>query len=310
MTTRIAWIGFFVVALVIGAGMAQAGVLFVSDIPSATIWRFDATTGAPLSTFASGGPLIAPVGLTFGPGGDLFVSDFGSDSILRYSLDGTFLGVFANVSFPIMGAFGPDGNFYVSSAGDNAVEKFDGVTGAFISQVVPTDTLMETDGIRFGPDGYLYVADSLSNTITRYALDGTPLGTFISGPELDGVSNLIFGLDGTVYVSNSNASNILHYSPSGVFIDVLGSTSPLAPFGLTLSPDGSLYAGCGCLGDGEILRFNINTKQSDVLVPAGTNGLADVEDVLFSEVPEPSTFGMLAFGFGLCGFKLLRRRSR
>ena len=310
MPSKITGTGFVVVALLIGAGIAQAGVLFVSDIPNATIWRFDATTGTPLATFASGGPLTSPVGLTFGPGGDLFVSDFGSDSILRYSLDGTFIGVFANVSFPIMGAFGPDGNFYVSSAGDNAVEKFDGVTGAFISQVVPTDALMAVDGIRFGPDGNLYVADSLGNTITRYALDGSPLGTFISGPGLDGVNNLIFGPDGTAYVSNSNASNILHYSASGVFIDVLGSTSPLVPFGLTLSPDGSLYAGCGCTGDGEILRFDINTKQSDVLVPAGTNGLSDVEDVLFSAVPEPSTFGMLAFGFGLCAFKLVRRRRR
>src|SRR6202158_3875479 len=293
-----------------GACIAHAGVLFVSDLPNATIWRFDATTGAPLPTFASGGPLTSPIGLTFGPGGDLFVSDFGSDSILQYSLDGTFIGVFANVSFPIMGAFGPDGNFYVSSAGDNAVEKFDGVTGAFISQVVPANTLLETDGIRFGPDGFLYVADSLANTITRYALDGTPLGTFISGPELDGVNNLIFGPDGTVYASNSNASNILHYSASGMYLDVLGSTSPLVPFGITLSPDGSLYAGCGCTGDGEVLRFDINTKQADVLVPAGTNGLADVEAVFFNGVHAPSPFRTLGFGFGLCAFKLVRRRRR
>jgi hypothetical protein len=71
----------------------------------------------------------------FGPDGNLYVSGFGSDNVLRYSgTTGALLGVFASgggLDSPLGLVFGPDGNLYVSSAVTDNVLRYDGTTGAF-----------------------------------------------------------------------------------------------------------------------------------------------------------------------------------
>jgi hypothetical protein len=269
-------------------GFSHAAALLVSDAFDRVVWKVDSITGA-LSTFTVGGPLLAPVGLTQGPQGDIFVSDFIGDQILRYGPDGTFKGVFASTDQPTNSAFGPDGNLYVTRF-LNDVVKLDGSTGAFLSEVVPTGTLQGPIGLRFGPDGNLYVTDFIGNTISRFKPDGTPLGVFISGPALDGVSVLTFAPDRTVYVSNSTAMNVLHYSAAGEFLDIFAETSPLQPFGTAIF-DGGLFTGSGlekcCVGAGEVARFDLTTKAKTVLIPVNTPGFNDVRDVLVL-VPEPA----------------------
>jgi hypothetical protein len=79
--------------------------------------------------------------------------------------------------------FGPDGNLYVSnfvSRGpvpeaylndyDNILE-FDGKTGAFIKALLPPSDQSPSIGplvSTFGPDGNLYVAASKLNSVLRY----------------------------------------------------------------------------------------------------------------------------------------------
>src|SRR5690349_4974365 len=41
------------------------------------------------------------------------------------------------LSFPLGGTFGPDGNFYVSDSDHDAVLRYNGATGAFIDAFVP-----------------------------------------------------------------------------------------------------------------------------------------------------------------------------
>ena len=50
-------------------------------------WQYDDTTGAFEGVFAQGGGLNGPLGLAFGPGGDLFVASSNTEQVLRY--DGT-----------------------------------------------------------------------------------------------------------------------------------------------------------------------------------------------------------------------------
>ena len=48
-----------------------------------------------MGTFASGSGLVAPGGITFGPDGELYVSDFASGSVLRFDGEtGTFIDTF------------------------------------------------------------------------------------------------------------------------------------------------------------------------------------------------------------------------
>jgi DNA-binding beta-propeller fold protein YncE len=210
-------------------------------------------------------------------------------------VDGTFKGLFATVANPTNGVFGPDGNFYVTRFLKDDVVKLDGSTGALLSTVVPPGALRLADGLRFGADGSLFVADFGGNTISRFTTDGTPLGVFASGSPLNGPSVLTFGQDGTVFVSNNNARNILHYSPAGEFLDILGDTSPLEPFGTAIL-DGGLFTGCGCTGaTGQLLRFDLTTRERTVLVPPNTPGFNDVEDV-FVLSPEPGAWLTLLSG--------------
>jgi streptogramin lyase len=266
----------------------------VSDSVDSTIWKVDSVTGA-LSTFTVGGPLITPIGLTQGPNGNIFVSDFIGNQILEYGPDGNYIGVFASVPNPTNGVFGPNGNFYVTEFLNDQVVELNGSTGALLSAVVPTGTLQAADGLSFGPDGDLYVADYLGNTISRFTPNGTPLGVFISGSQINGVSALTFAPDGTVYVSNSNAMNVLHYSATGAFLDILGSTSPLDPYGTAIF-GGALFTGCGCSGStGELLKFDLTTQAETVLVAPDTPGFNDVEDVM-APTPEPAAWLTLASG--------------
>lgn len=66
------------------------------------------STGQDLGVFASTG-LNYPIGLTFGPNGNLFVTNYGDNTIHRFSSSGADLGVFANT-----GLSGPQGIVYVA----------------------------------------------------------------------------------------------------------------------------------------------------------------------------------------------------
>jgi sugar lactone lactonase YvrE len=79
--------------------------------------------------------------------------------------------------------FGPGGDLFVSSAATSEVKRYDGNTGAFKAVFVTAGSggLSEAEGVVFGPDGNLYVASELGNAVIRYdGATGAPLGAFVS----------------------------------------------------------------------------------------------------------------------------------
>jgi DNA-binding beta-propeller fold protein YncE len=137
--------------------------LYVVSFGTQSVLRYDGTTGTFLGEFVAtgSGGLDGPASLAFGPGGDLFVSDFYSDdpAVFRYQgpsgqIPGAFIDQFVppgsgGLQVPGSLIFGPDGNgddhvdLYVTSAevpgfnGKNgSVKRYDGVTGAFIDTFV------------------------------------------------------------------------------------------------------------------------------------------------------------------------------
>ncbi len=256
-----------------------ANLIFGPDhnlyVGSGTIWdsgdghkavlRYNGTTGAFLDDFADANQVTDPRTVLFGPDGNLYVDDGnGTGAVLRYDgTTGAFLGDFVpygsgGLSHPSGMVFGPDGkndgklDLYVASAGTNNVLHFDGTTGAFLGQFVPSGSggLDHGCGMVFGPDGNLYIADlpapPTTSEVLRYEGPNGPnpgafLGTFIpsgSGGLGSAVQSLLFGPDGKndgkldLYVGTSQfltkgfptadpgTSKVLRYDGrTGAFID-------------------------------------------------------------------------------------------
>jgi DNA-binding beta-propeller fold protein YncE len=125
------------------------GNLYVSSTETHQILRYDGRTGAFLGAFVGGGiagsagsgGLQKPVGLTFGPDGNLYVSSLFTHQVLRYDgRTGAFLDVFVaarsgGLNGPYDLAFGPDGNLYVVSISSSQVLRYRGSDGAFLGVV-------------------------------------------------------------------------------------------------------------------------------------------------------------------------------
>ena len=163
--------------------------------------RYDGATGAFLDVFvaAGSGGLAAPIDLTFGPDGNLYVADIDTNEVLRYDgSTGAFLDVFVpagsgGLDGPLTLIFGPDGNLYVGSfrtPNGGGVLRYDGSTGEFIDLFALAGNVPA-----FGPDGNLYVGHRL-NEVLRY--DGAT-GEFIdyffefaNNGGLDGLFSMTF----------------------------------------------------------------------------------------------------------------------
>ena len=207
-----------------------------------SVLRYDGATGAFIDIFiplASGG-LISPTFLTFGPDGNLYVSDFHDGTVKRYNgATGAFMGVFATgAALPQGLQFGPDGNLYV--ADEVNIVRYNGTTGASMGVFVAAGAggLNTPQGLTFGPDGNLYESEYF-NSIRRY--NGST-GAFID-----------------VFVPSRRG----------------GLTSP---YGLAFGPDGDLYAGDQS-NNGQVLRYDGATGAFlNVFVPPGSGGMKSIDN--------------------------------
>ena len=205
----------------------DAGNLYVSsDNPAAySILKF-APDGTG-SVFADSG-LVGPHGLVFDRAGNLYVANNLNATIVKFTPDGVGT-VFADAGDGLDGpfdlAFDTAGNLYVSNAyggptRNGSVLKFtpDGVGSVF------TDTGVQLPfGLAFDREGNLYVTNVYSDTIEKFAPDGTDLGVFASA-GLDGPLGIMFDRAGNLYACNRVNSTIEKFSPTGADLGVFAHT--------------------------------------------------------------------------------------
>ncbi len=229
--------------------------LFVTGFNSGNVVQYGAVTNAFLGEYvpSNGGGLNNPTGLVFSPTGDLLVSDFTSQSILRFDGDtGAAISDFTGTIVPriVDLLIGPDDDLYaLNSTGQ--ITTFDGVTGtpiqvfADINPPTPPFTL----SMAFNATGNLFVADFTNGAIIQ--IDGTTgnvIGSFTSGGTLINPAGLTFGPDGDLYISDTGANNIQVYNgTTGVFDRILladlGGAGAFFFTPLEFGPDGHLYLG-------------------------------------------------------------------
>ncbi len=246
-----------------------------TEVGASSVLVYDGQSGAfikalvrdnPATTVDETGGLFRPYGMAFGPDGNLYVSSFRSDKILRYNATtGAFLDVFASGTGTANGLNGPNGllfignSLYVTTQG--SVADADGnVSFVFDSQVLRYDSLAAGStpivfapqptpdpasfgfvsflGLALAPNGDLYVSD-FANSIRRYNLTtGTlveTLSTNYTGttPSSNFIGNLAFSTTGDLYVAgfdvNTEIGAVIRYDGS--------SGTPVSPFTTLVAPN-------------------------------------------------------------------------
>ncbi len=154
--------------------------------------------------------------------------------------------------------FGPDGNLYVANVNDQAIFRYNGVTGSYIDTFVPgSGSLNAYLEPAFGPDGNLYVSSSAGNKVLRYSgSSGAFMDVFVGG--LSSPVGITFGSDGSLYIANQGTNEVLRYSNSVLspFVPA-GSGGLSAPRKSVFGPDGNLYV--ASQGNGRVLRYDGGT---------------------------------------------------
>jgi WD40 repeat protein len=154
-------------------------------------------------------------------------------------------------------AFGPNGDLFVSSSTKNGVYEYNGTTGAFVREY--TAGLSSPRGLAFAADGSLLVASAGNDSIVKFALNGTPEGTFATAAGAP--IGITFGPDGDLYAaiasSTQNAKDgyVERFDgTTGAALGAFGTGHLNNPQSLTFGPDGNLYVDIQY--DYTIVQFN------------------------------------------------------
>ena len=160
----------------LATGSSNGIGLLVAGFGSNNVVAYNPASGQPDLTFAnSSSSLSEPVGMVYGPDGNLYVSGLANGAVLRFNgTTGLAMGPFtsgATIASPVGLTFGPDGNLYVGSQASNSVLQFDGHTGAFLKTFVTSGSggLNGLNRIVFGPDGNLYATSGGSDSVLEYS---------------------------------------------------------------------------------------------------------------------------------------------
>src|SRR5262245_12692620 len=276
------------------AGMTQGldGMLYVSCQtslfgPPGTpdgIFKVNPTSGVvtPFINLVSG---YVPAGLRFGPTGDLFVARNGGQ---------------------------------MAPPGSGSVDRYNGVTGAFIGTAV--SNLSQPSGLVFNGNN-LFISNFAAGNVMKF--DGALTTLFASGGGLAAPTGMTFGPDGQFYVVDLLGSAVRRYNgTSGVFIDDFvpggagGALLNQFPSDLMFDLGGTrlLVADLGSSfnpNDPPNLHGNVKAFNGATGTFTGdfaTDILGASQIAFFTPVPEPGS--LVLMGTAAAGLAWWRRRAK
>jgi sugar lactone lactonase YvrE len=180
--------------------------LYVGSPGNATIFDIDLTaaTPTPVALVTRAGQ---PNGLTLGPDGALYYSDFGGGRVMRVALpDGGTPTMVASVPSANGVAFDDEGRLLVCNYGGGQLLRLTLSAGVEASRETVGSRLGRPDGVALDAEGTIYVTDNGGGRLLRLGADGTPT---VLRMGISAAASLEFGtgpLDcEDVYVASSGA---------------------------------------------------------------------------------------------------------
>jgi DNA-binding beta-propeller fold protein YncE len=245
-----------------GLAFGADGNLYVSNHNTGSVVRYQGPSGASPgsalpSTGQTGATFVAP-----GSGGMLYPDEL---------------------------TFGPDGNLYVSNGGNSCVLKFDGTTGAFLSDFVAPGAsgLDNTRGIAFDPDGRLYVADTDTNRVHRYDSQGNYLDDPLAGTQtVLGPVGITFDPQGRLLIAGRDTNSVLRYD-NGVTVS-LSAPSPTPVSVSYATTDGTALAGTDYVAQTGTITFAPGQTTRQILVATLDDNLVDGTETFYIQLSNPT----------------------
>ncbi|HEY3283849.1 MAG TPA: hypothetical protein VGN26_16405 [Armatimonadota bacterium] len=222
-----------------GAAFGPDGDYYAALHVSSGVLRFDGRTGARKGylVLPGSGGIVNANGMIFGPDGNLYVANGDASNILRFNgrtgdplpSPGNNGAVFApagHLIYPYDLTFGPNGDLYVTGYNSSNVVRFDGQTGAFVSELVTRGRggLSHPLGLAFGPDLRLYVVQEATPKVLSF----------------DGSTGAFLGAALTFPASGPSMTSCLRFRTAGISalrVETLSQTSVRVRWSTTAASD-------------------------------------------------------------------------
>jgi sugar lactone lactonase YvrE len=184
---------------------ADNATLYAASPSAGAIFSVDTATAA-VATYLPGAG--APNGLTLGPDGALYYSNFGGGHVFRVPAMGMRTQVTTSTIMQPNGvAFGPDGRLYVESYATGVLFALTLRDGMEDEREMFAMGLGNPDGIAFDEMGRIYVGDNGGGRLLRLEADGTGGMSLRTG--IPAAANVEFGAGALncndIYVASSGA---------------------------------------------------------------------------------------------------------
>ena len=265
--------------LLIFGSTAQAQVLrdfYVSNRNGNSISHYEASTGAYLGDLVppGGNGLNAPQEVLWHPDGFFLVTGRFNPAIMKFDLDGTFLGNFTSgyaLAEPTKTTVGPDSLLYVSqwSPNQGKVARFNYYTGQFVDEFTDINI---PNGMSHAWDdsGRLYVARYGTNgqdgDVWRFDQNGVFDTIFISTVTAQGPINIWFADNGHLMVIDYTYGQLRDYDETGSLEGVVAS-GLTSMEGYVFGDDSTFYV-CDRFSN-NVWQFDLDAGTSSIVISFG-----------------------------------------
>jgi hypothetical protein len=284
------------------AGPAFADLIVTQGTLGVAHYTNDGVTLGTLIAPGTGG-LSDARGVAVSPAGDLYISDFANNDILKFSAGGIFQSIFAsspNVDVPLGLAFGAGGDLFVASAGAvSNIARVDKNTG-----LVTTPSFTFGNALVLGGPQYLTFGPSLAVTDMAghlFRFDAAT-GMSISNGAFDNPVGVAFDTAGDLFVAQRISNNVLKFPSGGGAPSIVIPNGAFSgqPADIAFGPNGLLYVAA----TSAVYRFDVSGANGVLVDSFGTGG----RFLAFTPgVPEPPTWASLAIA--LVAIVYLRRHA-